>query len=193
MIRRPPRSTLFPYTTLFRSPDLGRRPGARHPRRRPRARVGPLLAPRAGPGLGRRRHRHRTRRGARAGGAARRARLGGGRAERHAPRGRTRRPVRHRAPARALPPSRRTARRPFERAGMMRILVVEDNPDLAYGLRNNLEIEGYQVEVADDGTKGLARARDGRPDLIILDLMLPGMDGFRVLRALREEIGRAHV
>ncbi len=69
---------------------------------------------------------------------------------------------------------------------MMRILVVEDNPDLAYGLRNNLEIEGYQVEVADDGTKGLARARDGRPDLIILDLMLPGMDGFRVLRALRE-------
>src|SRR5207249_4767996 len=78
------------------------------------------------------------------------------------------------------------ARRPFERAGMMRILVVEDNPDLAYGLRNNLEIEGYQVEVADDGTKGLARARDGRPDLIILDLMLPGMDGFRVLRALRE-------
>jgi len=69
---------------------------------------------------------------------------------------------------------------------MTRILVVEDNPDLAYGLRNNLEIEGYQVEVADDGSKGLARARDGRPDLIILDLMLPGMDGFRVLRALRE-------
>jgi two-component system, OmpR family, alkaline phosphatase synthesis response regulator PhoP len=68
-----------------------------------------------------------------------------------------------------------------------RILVVEDNPDLAYGLRNNLEIEGYQVEVADDGTTGLARARDARPDLIILDLMLPGMDGFRVLRALREE------
>jgi len=67
-----------------------------------------------------------------------------------------------------------------------RILVVEDNPDLAYGLRNNLEIEGYQVEVADDGMKGLARARDGRPDLIILDLMLPGMDGFRVLRALRD-------
>ena len=42
---------------------------------------------------------------------------------------------------------------------MTRILVVEDNPDLAYGLRNNLEIEGYRVEVADDGTTGLARAR----------------------------------
>lgn len=68
-----------------------------------------------------------------------------------------------------------------------RILVVEDNPDLAYGLRNNLEIEGYHVDVADDGTTGLARARDASPDLIILDLMLPGMDGYRVLRALRDE------
>lgn len=70
---------------------------------------------------------------------------------------------------------------------MTRILVVEDNADLAYGLRNNLEIEGYEVEVVEDGTRGLARARDGGPDLIILDLMLPGMDGYRVLRKLRDE------
>jgi two-component system alkaline phosphatase synthesis response regulator PhoP len=70
---------------------------------------------------------------------------------------------------------------------MKRVLVIEDNPDLAYGLRNNLEIEGYAVEAVDDGAKGLARARAGDPDLIILDLMLPGMDGYRVLRALREE------
>ncbi|PYP18229.1 MAG: DNA-binding response regulator [Gemmatimonadetes bacterium] len=68
-----------------------------------------------------------------------------------------------------------------------RILVIEDNPDLAYGLRNNLEIEGYEVEVAKDGTKGLSRARAARPDLVVLDLMLPGMDGFRVLRALRDD------
>ncbi|HXO86067.1 MAG TPA: response regulator, partial [Gemmatimonadales bacterium] len=68
-----------------------------------------------------------------------------------------------------------------------RILVIEDNPDLAYGLRNNLEIEGYEVEVAKDGTKGLNRAKTAKPDLVVLDLMLPGMDGFRVLRALREE------
>jgi DNA-binding response OmpR family regulator len=68
-----------------------------------------------------------------------------------------------------------------------RILVVEDNADLAYGLRNNLEIEGYDVEVVDDGTRGLSRAREGGPDLIILDLMLPGMDGYRLLRALRDE------
>jgi DNA-binding response OmpR family regulator len=68
-----------------------------------------------------------------------------------------------------------------------RILVIEDNPDLAYGLRNNLEIEGYEVEVAKDGMKGLSRARAARPDLVVLDLMLPGMDGFRVLRSLRED------
>ena len=71
--------------------------------------------------------------------------------------------------------------------GPKRILVIEDNPDLAYGLRNNLEIEGYEVEVAKDGTRGLSRARTASPDLVVLDLMLPGMDGFRVLRALRED------
>jgi two-component system, OmpR family, alkaline phosphatase synthesis response regulator PhoP len=74
-----------------------------------------------------------------------------------------------------------------------RVLVVEDNPDLAYGLRNNLEIEGYEVEVVADGAKGLARARSADPDLVILDLMLPGMDGFRVLRALRDEGRRVPV
>ena len=60
---------------------------------------------------------------------------------------------------------------------MSTILVVEDNADLAYGLRNNLEIEGYAVDVAPDGPAGLAQARHAKPDLIILDLMLPGLDG----------------
>jgi DNA-binding response OmpR family regulator len=68
-----------------------------------------------------------------------------------------------------------------------RVLVVEDNPDLAFGLRNNLEIEGYEVEVAQDGPRGLDRARESLPDLVILDLMLPGLDGYRVLRTLRSE------
>jgi DNA-binding response OmpR family regulator len=68
-----------------------------------------------------------------------------------------------------------------------RVLVVEDNADLSLGLRNNLEIEGYEVEVADDGTTGLTLARTKKPDLVILDLMLPGTDGFRVLRTLRTE------
>jgi len=74
-----------------------------------------------------------------------------------------------------------------------RVLVIEDNRDLAYGLRNNLEIEGYEVDVAEDGPNGLLRARTDGPDLVILDLMLPGMDGYRVLRALREEGRRTPV
>jgi len=68
-----------------------------------------------------------------------------------------------------------------------RILVIEDNRNLATGLRNNLEFEGYEVDVASDGAGGLSLAQSSTPDLIILDLMLPGMDGYRVLRTLREE------
>jgi len=67
------------------------------------------------------------------------------------------------------------------------ILIVEDNPDLAYGLRTGLEIEGYEVAIAEDGETGLARAKQWLPDLVILDLMLPGMDGYRVLRSLRDD------
>jgi two-component system alkaline phosphatase synthesis response regulator PhoP len=70
---------------------------------------------------------------------------------------------------------------------MPRILVIEDNADLAYGLQNNLEIEGYEVRVAEDGETGLKRARSWGPELIILDLMLPDLDGFRVLQLLRKE------
>jgi DNA-binding response OmpR family regulator len=70
---------------------------------------------------------------------------------------------------------------------MNRVLIVEDNHSLAFGLRNNLEIEGYRVNVADDGPSGLAAARTLEPDLIVLDLMIPGMDGYRVLRQLRED------
>jgi DNA-binding response OmpR family regulator len=69
---------------------------------------------------------------------------------------------------------------------MKRIVLIEDNVDLAFGLRNNLEIEGYAVEVCHDGTSGLATARAEHPDLVILDLMLPGLDGLRVLRALKD-------
>src|SRR5687767_9132563 len=69
---------------------------------------------------------------------------------------------------------------------MKRILIVEDNADLAFGLRNSLEIASYEVIVASDGPAGLREARTVSPDLVILDLMLPGMDGYRVLRAIRE-------
>lgn len=70
---------------------------------------------------------------------------------------------------------------------MSRILIVEDNENLAYGLRTSLELEGHEVEVAEDGAAGWELARESAPDLIVLDLMLPKMDGYRVLKALREE------
>jgi two-component system alkaline phosphatase synthesis response regulator PhoP len=69
---------------------------------------------------------------------------------------------------------------------LKRVLVVEDNAELAFGLRNNLEIEGYEVDVASDGAAGLSTARRQAPDLVILDLMLPELDGFRVLKGIRE-------
>jgi len=74
-----------------------------------------------------------------------------------------------------------------QRPPLAKILIIEDNDDLAFGLRNNLEIDGYEVELALDGAVGLQRARELRPDLVILDLMLPGLDGYRVLREMRED------
>jgi two-component system, OmpR family, alkaline phosphatase synthesis response regulator PhoP len=69
---------------------------------------------------------------------------------------------------------------------MTSILLIEDNEDLAFGLRNNLEIEGYEVMLAADGAVGLSLIDRARPDLVVLDLMLPGADGYRVLKHLRE-------
>ena len=68
---------------------------------------------------------------------------------------------------------------------MSRILVVEDERNLALGLRANLEVEGHDVVVAHSGEDGLDQATRQRPDLVILDLMLPGIDGYAVLGALR--------
>jgi DNA-binding response OmpR family regulator len=66
-----------------------------------------------------------------------------------------------------------------------RILVVEDEPTIATGLRDDLELEGFVVEVADDGKAALSRILEGKFDLVLLDLMLPGMDGFAVCREAR--------
>ena len=67
------------------------------------------------------------------------------------------------------------------------ILIVEDNRDYAATLRTNLEHEGYAVEVAATGADGIAAARAGAFDLVLLDLMLPGASGFTVLQRLRDE------
>ena len=69
---------------------------------------------------------------------------------------------------------------------MSRILLVEDNRGFAETLKGNLEIEGYEVDLALTGTLGLDRAKAERYDLIILDLMLPAMNGFTVLQRLRD-------
>jgi DNA-binding response OmpR family regulator len=69
----------------------------------------------------------------------------------------------------------------------VRVLVVEDEERLAAGLRAGLEAEGFAVDVAADGPDGLWRARESSYDVIVLDLMLPGMSGFRVCGLLRAE------
>lgn len=68
----------------------------------------------------------------------------------------------------------------------MRVLVVEDEPDIAEALTWGLRAEGYVVDVADNGVDGLWKATEGPHDVIVLDVMLPGMDGYQVCRTLRE-------
>jgi two-component system, OmpR family, alkaline phosphatase synthesis response regulator PhoP len=68
---------------------------------------------------------------------------------------------------------------------MTRVLLVEDERDIAIGIKNNLEIEGYEVLMAHSGEDGLALGLAQKPDLAILDLMLPHMSGFEVLEKLR--------
>lgn len=67
----------------------------------------------------------------------------------------------------------------------LRALVVDDEPELAALVKTYLEREGFAVSIAGDGETALVAARDGRPDLIILDLMLPGIDGIEVCRQIR--------
>ena len=69
---------------------------------------------------------------------------------------------------------------------MPRILIVEDEPSMRLGLKDNLEFESYEVEVAIDGEEGLKKATDGQFDLIILDVMMPKMSGFDVCKAMRK-------
>jgi two-component system, OmpR family, response regulator len=69
----------------------------------------------------------------------------------------------------------------------MRVLVVEDEEHLAAAIAEGLEAEGYSVDVACDGLDGLWRAREGSYDAMVLDVLLPGMNGYRVCRTLRDE------
>lgn len=70
---------------------------------------------------------------------------------------------------------------------MARILVVEDEPEMQRGLRDNLEFEGYDVQVIGEGKKAMETIRSAKFDLILLDVMLPGMSGFDICKKARME------
>ncbi len=70
---------------------------------------------------------------------------------------------------------------------MTRVLIVEDNNSIAQGVRTALLSEGFDVRIAGDGIEGLDRVRMWQPDVVILDLMLPKLDGLQVLRTMRTE------
>jgi len=80
-------------------------------------------------------------------------------------------------------------RKIHERMRKPTLLVIEDDPDIVELLRYNLEREGYRVLVATDGERGLGDAARHQPDLVLLDLMLPGMDGLEVCKRLRAQDG----
>jgi CheY-like chemotaxis protein len=73
----------------------------------------------------------------------------------------------------------------------VRVLVIEDQRDTADSLRLLLELTGYAVRVAYAGTEGVRLAQDWRPDAVLADLGLPGLDGYAVARALRQDPGTA--
>jgi two-component system response regulator RpaA len=70
---------------------------------------------------------------------------------------------------------------------MARILVIDDEPSIAHVIRLLLEAQGHEVLVADDGSRGVATAQRRSPDAIVLDVMMPVMDGFAVLEALKTD------
>ena len=74
-----------------------------------------------------------------------------------------------------------------------KILIVDDEPDLVETIRFPLELEGYQVLVSHNGEEGLNQARKESPDLIILDLMLPKLDGYKICRLLKYDERYKHI
>jgi CheY-like chemotaxis protein len=77
--------------------------------------------------------------------------------------------------------------------GTRRVLVVDDEPDVLLLCRVNLEFEGYEVVEATDGEAALAAAREHRPDAVLLDVMMPKLDGWQVLEALKSDPELRHI
>ena len=74
-----------------------------------------------------------------------------------------------------------------------KILVVDDEPDIVTGISDRLAFEGYEVITANDGQTALSIAREKNPDLIVLDIMLPKIDGFKVCRLLKFDKKKKHI
>ena len=81
----------------------------------------------------------------------------------------------------------------MEKTQKKRILVIEDEPHIAEALRLNLTLQGYEAEVAADGEKGVNLWRSWKPDMVVLDIMMPILDGFSVLKIIRNENERIPV
>jgi CheY-like chemotaxis protein len=73
------------------------------------------------------------------------------------------------------------------------VLLIEDNADARQSLRTLLEQEGHRVDEADDGAAGLARAEATHPDIVLVDIGLPGLDGYEVARRIRSRRGAAPI
>jgi DNA-binding response OmpR family regulator len=69
-----------------------------------------------------------------------------------------------------------------------RILVVDDEPSIVLAVKDEMSFEGFEVDSASDGPSGLRKAREGRPDVLLVDLMLPGLNGFEICRQLRADL-----
>ena len=76
---------------------------------------------------------------------------------------------------------------------MSKILIIDDEPDVREIIRYNLTKEGYEVDIAEDGLKGIKKVGEFNPDLIILDMMMPGMDGVEVCHQIRSSTKYNHI
>jgi DNA-binding response OmpR family regulator len=76
---------------------------------------------------------------------------------------------------------------------MVKVLVIEDEETLVNNLADKLKAEGFNVSVAKDGEAGLEKVRSEHPDLIVLDIMLPGLDGLSICRMVRHDTSTAHI
>lgn len=88
-----------------------------------------------------------------------------------------------------IPPSKEEGRPSDARIPPLRILIIEDDPDNRETVRTSLELGGHRAEVAKDGPEGVERARTWHPDVVLIDIGLPGLDGYEVARHIRRHLG----